>query len=91
MVRSWYHDPTRATPLVGCPWIQDCVMEELKTLRAVQQNIRSKCAEEISLHMAPGIETANPGKTHIKFSPKCGKHIIGCTKKRWNVNKLHTY
>lgn len=30
---------------------QDCVMEELKTLRAVQQNIRSKCAEEISLHM----------------------------------------
>eukprot|EP00435_Cladocopium_sp_Y103_P068298 s670_g31.t1 len=30
---------------------EDCVMEELKTLRAVQQNISSKCAEEISLHM----------------------------------------
>ena len=30
---------------------QDCVMKELKTLRAVQQNIRSSCAEEICLHM----------------------------------------
>lgn len=27
-------------------------MKELKTLRAVQQNIRSSCAEEICLHMA---------------------------------------
>lgn len=26
-------------------------MKELKTLRAVQQNIRSSCAEEICLHM----------------------------------------
>ena len=54
-------------PHKGCPWNQDCVMEELKTLRAVQQNVRSKCAEEISLHMAPGIGTANPGKTHIIY------------------------
>ena len=28
-------------------------MRELRTLRAVQESVRSSCAEEIRLHMAP--------------------------------------
>eukprot|EP00913_Durusdinium_trenchii_P033411 g31279.t1 len=38
-------------PVLRTTFVQDHVMQELKTLRSVQQSIRSTCAEEIRLSM----------------------------------------
>lgn len=46
-------------PVLRTTFVQDHVMQELKTLRSVQQSIRSTCAEEIRLSMAPWMGRAD--------------------------------